>query len=510
MHPKTHLTASYSRCNRNGSCIWGFPKDLQPSTTLNNHGRVCYKRIREDDRYVVSYMPFLSRLLDCHVNVDICFTVNVFMYLYKYLFKGPDRTLFNITSDEFHDETVDYIDARYLSASEAAWRILEYNISRKEPAVKVLSIHLPDQHLSQMYRTNNSQSAATTLLCYFGRPRIPALETLLYTEYYEKYCLYPISSDSSRTSAHIRPDDLLEIPDQPFPQQIIQAQSRGEVVARIRTVPPRVGELFYLRALLLHKHTFSFEGLRSVGNTTYTTFQEAAAALGLFQNSNEADLALAEAIENFASSHQLRFLFCQLLLNFPTNAITLFDRHQEQLMADYLDQYNSAELATDLALRDLDRYLRTQGSRLADFGLPQPDRQTSLLQLEQVHFASQYINLTEKYQDDEISLSNEQLDAYYMVLESFYTPISDRIKTCFFIEGKAGRGKSFTANVLVNRLRSEGHIVLVVGSTALSVTQYERGRTAHSAFGIPVTEVRFFFIKNLLSYYTLILALLFN
>ncbi|RPB02901.1 hypothetical protein L873DRAFT_1732425, partial [Choiromyces venosus 120613-1] len=80
-------------------------------------------------------MPFLSRLLECHVNVDICFTVYVFMYLYKYLFKGPDWTLFNIMSDEFHDEIADYIDTRYLSASEAAWQILEYNISRKEPSV---------------------------------------------------------------------------------------------------------------------------------------------------------------------------------------------------------------------------------------------------------------------------------------------------------------------------------------------------------------------------------------
>ena len=34
--------------------------------------------------------------MDYHINIDICFTVNVFMYLYKYLFKGPDRTRFII------------------------------------------------------------------------------------------------------------------------------------------------------------------------------------------------------------------------------------------------------------------------------------------------------------------------------------------------------------------------------------------------------------------------------
>ena len=37
---------------------------------------------------MVSYLPCLTELLDCHENVDVCSTANVFMYLY--LFKGPD------------------------------------------------------------------------------------------------------------------------------------------------------------------------------------------------------------------------------------------------------------------------------------------------------------------------------------------------------------------------------------------------------------------------------------
>ncbi|RPB02902.1 hypothetical protein L873DRAFT_1841541 [Choiromyces venosus 120613-1] len=204
-----------------------------------------------------------------------------------------------------------------------------------------------------MYRTNKSQLAATKLLRYFARPRIAALKALLYTEYYEKYCLYPMASNITRNSACLHPNDLLEIPYQPFPQQIIRLRSRGEVVARIRTVPPQTGELFYLCALLLHKSAFSFE--------------------------------------------DLQFLFCQLLLNLPMNAIPLFNLYQEQLIADYLDQFGSAELATDLALRDLERYLNTQSSKLADFGLPQPEQQSSLLQLEQASCSRQYTDLTMKY-----------------------------------------------------------------------------------------------------------------
>jgi len=158
-------------------------------------------------------------------------------------------------------------------------------------------------------------------------------------------------------------------------------------------------------------------------------------------------------------------------------------------MADYLDEFSRAEIAADFTLRDLERFLKAQDSKLVDFGLPQPQDQSSLLQLERSNYLSQYLALTEQYQHNELLLSCEQLDIYNHVLESFYSPPANCRTTCFFIEGQAGRGKSFTASVLINKLRSKGYIVLIVGSTALSVVQYEQGRTAHSAFGIPVTEV---------------------
>ena len=59
-------------------------------TTVNESERVIYKWTTEEDRWVVFYIPALTKLIDDHVNVDVCFTVNMFIYLYKYLFKGPD------------------------------------------------------------------------------------------------------------------------------------------------------------------------------------------------------------------------------------------------------------------------------------------------------------------------------------------------------------------------------------------------------------------------------------
>jgi len=41
-------------------------------------------------------------------------------------------------------------------------------------------------------------------------------------------------------------------------------------------------------------------------------------------------------------------------------------------MADYLDQFSSGEIAANFTLRDLERFLEPQGSKLGDFGLPQP------------------------------------------------------------------------------------------------------------------------------------------
>ncbi|KAK1948635.1 hypothetical protein LY78DRAFT_561662, partial [Colletotrichum sublineola] len=55
---------------------------------------------------------------------------------------------------------------------------------------------------------------------------------------------------------------------------------------------------------------------------------------------------------------------------------------------------------------------------------------------------------------------------------------------CFFVDGKAGRGKTFLIGTLCDRICAEGHVVCIVSSTTLSVTLYERGRTAHSAFRI--------------------------
>lgn len=73
-------------------------------------------------------------------------------YLYKNLHKGHDRAFIKIKKDgpnvdtETYDEIADYIDSRYLSPMEAAWRIEELPLSDRSHPIVRLAVHLRNQH----------------------------------------------------------------------------------------------------------------------------------------------------------------------------------------------------------------------------------------------------------------------------------------------------------------------------------------------------------------------------
>ena len=60
-----------------------------------------------------------------------------------YVYKGHDRA--SVASNELtHDEVNTYIDARYVNAPEAHWRLSEHSLHQQSHAIVRLSIHLPD------------------------------------------------------------------------------------------------------------------------------------------------------------------------------------------------------------------------------------------------------------------------------------------------------------------------------------------------------------------------------
>jgi hypothetical protein len=46
-----------------------------------------------DNRWVVLYNPYLTMRYQCHINVEVCSSITVVKYLYKYVYKGHDRAL---------------------------------------------------------------------------------------------------------------------------------------------------------------------------------------------------------------------------------------------------------------------------------------------------------------------------------------------------------------------------------------------------------------------------------
>ena len=105
-------------------------------------------------------------------------------------------------------------------------------------------------------------------------------------------------------------------------------------MARIKSVWPGMGEVFYIRLLLFHKPARSFEELRTIDGTLHDTFEGASRAAGLLQDANEGWLAMEDAIAEYRSPSQLRFLFAKLI-DEGAPAVDLWGRFCDALALDY-------------------------------------------------------------------------------------------------------------------------------------------------------------------------------
>lgn len=97
------------------------------------------------DVFVVPYNADILAFADCHVNFLVACRVNVIAYLYKYIYKGVDTTPYAIMPAPGQplppvNEVLQYKKARYLSATEAAWRIFSFITSYRSVPVKTIKV----------------------------------------------------------------------------------------------------------------------------------------------------------------------------------------------------------------------------------------------------------------------------------------------------------------------------------------------------------------------------------
>lgn len=93
-------------CMQDNKCTKRFPKDFNDRTLLEVNGYPLYKRpdngrfvektlfdgqcYKLDNRWVVGYVPKLLLKYECHINVEVCSSIQSVKYLFKYVYKGHD------------------------------------------------------------------------------------------------------------------------------------------------------------------------------------------------------------------------------------------------------------------------------------------------------------------------------------------------------------------------------------------------------------------------------------
>jgi hypothetical protein len=393
---------------------------------------------------------------------------------------------------EVVDEIENYWNARCLSSGEAAWRILGFHITKKKPAVTALPVHLPTNIAHRQYsRRNPSTSTMSLLEHYFVHPmgqfqldnETQNFDDILYAQYYTtfrltKYDPHAISSQPSfpeHTSHN----------EQPAMQAVLRSHIHHHL-SRIQSIRPSQGELFYLRTILQHKALRSFEDGRTVNGHRCETFQEAATELGLFTDEQEALYAMREAVETLRTPPQLRTLFVHLLVHECTlGPIELWNTFCGSMALDFTLRYHgSEELAWRHCLQDLAQAPEEHGKTLSDFGLPEPALPCDEVEHELLRWHNDADALHNRADGNAALFNDEQRHIYDSVIAAVleHKPLQG------FVDGKAGRGKTFVVNGICDKLRAMDRIVLATTTSAYAAQLYRGGRTTHSAFKVLYTE----------------------
>jgi hypothetical protein len=204
-------------------------------------------------------------------------------------------------ADDVVNEIEDYWNARYLSAGEAAWRILGFKITHKDPAVTSLPIHLEDNQSNLQFTQNDNVGSLSKLERYFLCPDGSFIDNgvdrlfsdLSYTDYFTLFRLavYDPAKDADPLYFRERPNGV----NAPR-MHVIRRSGTTRHIARMQTVRPTQGEVFYLRVVLANRPARSFEDARTLAGICYPSFQVAAIVMGLFDDDNEAMYAMAEAV----------------------------------------------------------------------------------------------------------------------------------------------------------------------------------------------------------------------
>jgi hypothetical protein len=509
LHGPCGLLNQSAVCMDHFECAKQFPKDFHSETTVDatggypkykrrNDGRLVQRRLKNgqmvnmDNRWVVPYNPFLCAKYDAHINVEACASINAIKYVFKYVYKGHDRAA--VTLEE-QNEIKLYLDARYVSAPEACWRLFSFKMHKEYPASQRLQVHLENEQQVYFDETDNLDQVLdnatmqeTTLTAWFKINQVNEFSrTILYPNFPEHFTWK--SSDKPR-------------------KWVPRQRGLADTIGRVFTVSPRETEKYHLRMLLYHvRGATSFTDLRTVYGVEYATYQEAAMALGILEHDNQWRLCLEEAAA-FQNASSLRDLFCVIIaFCFPSNPFQLFEQFKQHLSEDLLyrlrsnlELQNSVAnielLAFDHCLLELhDQLLEHYNLDLSDyvgFIIPSVDTRVNAINPSIPRVLREHQRLIAVAQarpvDAQLNFNPDQQVVYDTIATMVDSDNSLPLPNgkVFFVDGPGGTGKTFLFNALLNKVRREGKIAVAVASSGTASLLLEGGRTSHSVFKIPL------------------------
>ncbi|GJX72167.1 DNA helicase [Tanacetum coccineum] len=475
MHGPCGLAYKNAPCMKDGNkCNRNFPKPYSDNTYIDKDGFVHYRR--------------RAAAIDTERQNTM-----LIKYLFKYISKGTDRVVANITTPIGGpvstttvqsiqiDEIRNFVEARYIGPHEACWRMLEFPIHYRDPAVLSLAVHLENMQHIQFRSKDRLQSIVDN----------PTKKKTTLTEWLE----YNKHHTDGRHLTYLNfPSEYTWYATDKYWQR--RRRLNKPVIGRLTYIHPSCGDLFYQRILLCHqKGCRSFRDIRTVNNVVYPTCRAACKALGLIGGDHEWIGALEEAALH-ASSEELRKLFVQILIfcdvsdpmllwhKFWKNMSEDIPRRLAKILQISEIQKNETEMKAGV-LFEIESILNSHSRTLKDFGLPMPPRR--LLDILQNRILMEERNydreLLLKEKDSLLpKLNRDQKQIFDEVLNG----VSNQEQKLIFVYGHGGTGKTFLWKSLACALRSEERIVLAVASSGIASLLLPSGRTTHSRFKIPL------------------------
>ncbi|SCZ98126.1 BZ3500_MvSof-1268-A1-R1_Chr3-3g06589 [Microbotryum saponariae] len=467
----------------NPRCKRRFPRKQNPHTRMHPDGYPLYRRrfrhavvkggVIYNDGDCVPYSPYLSAKYNAHINVEAVTTIGATKYLFKYVYKGPDRAVARVEhaangegarkEEPVRDEINEFVEGRYISAPEAVHRLFGFSVGRVWPPVNRLPVHLENQQSVQINPNEalplDTPPTRSKLTGFFdlcaAAPDGELTTTLLYTNV-PRY--YSWDKEKLPGSAEL----LLEVVMGPT----------------------------------------SFADLLMFEDVVYPSYRAACAARGLLADDGEHHSCLREAAQ-IETGDQLRRLFVFILIHATVaNPPALLDRHFASLSDDaryHIERYEDVPVNDETirlwTLNKIRLLLAANDRTLAFFDLPEltDDEVRPFDRLEE---RLPRFDRQQRAQDGEAArarLNHDQRIAFDEFLRAVELDVVDQMRDnnlgpqhVFFLLAPGGTGNTFVKNALLDTVRARGDQAIAVASSGVAALLLKGGHTAHSTFRIPL------------------------